>query len=128
MRLREARKRAGLTQAELASKIGIGQNTYSYWETGKTKIDNVSLAKLAEILGVSIDYIMGHDIYEPEKKDYEEISRHKESSFVLSPEEILHIKKYRTLDDVGKSVVDAVLETQVQRIAEKQGLSSDKAI
>lgn len=57
--LKNARKAARLTQAELASKIGITQSGYSDWERGETKIDSASLAKLSEILGVSIDYLVG---------------------------------------------------------------------
>ena len=65
MRLKEARKAARMTQAEVAKILGVNQNTYSYWETGKTKIDNVSLSKLAEIFNVSIDYLL--DIKPPVK-------------------------------------------------------------
>ena len=65
MRLKEARKAARMTQAEVAKFLGVNQNTYSYWETGKTKIDNVSLSKLAEIFNVSIDYLL--DIQPPVK-------------------------------------------------------------
>jgi len=57
--LKNARKAAGFTQAELAAKIGITQSGYSDWERGETKIDGDSLAKLSAILGVSIDYIVG---------------------------------------------------------------------
>lgn len=58
MMLKDARKAARMTQAEVAKILGVNQNTYSYWETGKTKIDNVSLSKLAEIFNVSIDYLL----------------------------------------------------------------------
>ena len=57
--LKSARKKAGLTQAEVAEHIGITQNAYSYWENGKVKIDNESLAKLSKLYGVTIDYLMG---------------------------------------------------------------------
>lgn len=57
--LKNARKAARLTQAELASRIGITQSGYSDWERGETKIDSASLAKLSEILEVSIDYLVG---------------------------------------------------------------------
>ena len=60
-RLKEARKAANLTQAEVARRIGINQNSYSYWETGKVKIDNQSLSKLAAIFGVTTDYLLGLD-------------------------------------------------------------------
>ena len=59
--LKSARKAAGMTQAEVAKIVGITQNGYSYWENGKAKIDNESLAKLSRIFGVSIDYLIGVD-------------------------------------------------------------------
>ena len=61
MRLKEARKNAKLTQKEIASIIGVNQNTYSYWENGKTKVDNVTLKKLAEVLNVSVDFLLGDE-------------------------------------------------------------------
>ena len=61
MRLKEARKNARLTQKEIASIIGVNQNTYSYWENGKTKVDNVTLKKLAEVLNVSVDFLLGEE-------------------------------------------------------------------
>ena len=57
--LKNARKSARLTQAENKTKIGITQSGYSDWERGETKIDSASLAKLSEILEVSIDYLVG---------------------------------------------------------------------
>ena len=59
MRLKEARKAARMTQAEVAKELGVNQNTYSYWETEKTKVDNVSLSKLAKMFNVSVDYLIG---------------------------------------------------------------------
>lgn len=57
--LKIARKAAGLTQAEVAAKIGISQNAYSYWENDKVKIDNESLIKLSRLFGKTTDYLMG---------------------------------------------------------------------
>lgn len=58
MRLKEARIASRMTQKEVAQLMGINQNTYSYWESGKTRIDNISLGKLASIFGVSVDYLL----------------------------------------------------------------------
>lgn len=58
-RLKTMRKVKRKTQQEIASIIGIGQNTYSYWESGKVKIDNESIYKLAEYYGVSADFLLG---------------------------------------------------------------------
>lgn len=59
LRLKDARKAKGMTQAEISKEIGISQNGYSNWETGKNKIDSESLNKLAELYGVSTDYLLG---------------------------------------------------------------------
>lgn len=60
IRLKEARKAKGLTQVEVARVIGISQNGYSDWETGKNKVDNASLNKLAALYNVSVDYLLGN--------------------------------------------------------------------
>lgn len=66
MYLREARIRAGLTQAEISKKIGLSQNQYSNWETGKAKIDSRQILRLSEILGVSVNYLLGKESPAPE--------------------------------------------------------------
>lgn len=58
-RLKEARKAKGLTQVDVAKIIGISQNGYSDWETGKNRVDARSLAKLADLYGVTINYLLG---------------------------------------------------------------------
>lgn len=59
--LRQLRKSKGLTQTEIAQFIGITQNSYSYWENDKVKIDNASIVKLADFFGVSVDYLLGRE-------------------------------------------------------------------
>lgn len=59
MKIREARKKKGFTQMKVAKLLGVNQNTYSYWENGKTKIDHFTLAKLAEVFEVSTDFLLG---------------------------------------------------------------------
>lgn len=59
--LKAARKKKGLTQIEVAKYIGLTQGAYSAWENGHVKIDSQSLARLAELLGVSMHYLLGED-------------------------------------------------------------------
>ena len=66
--LRKLRKSKGLTQTEIAQFIGITQNSYSYWENDKVKIDNASIVKLADFFGVSVDYLIGRDDITPEDR------------------------------------------------------------
>lgn len=59
-RLKELRKQAHLTQVELASKLGVVQSSYADWERGKKKPTQDNLVKIAQILNVSVDYLVGN--------------------------------------------------------------------
>ena len=60
VRLKELRKEANLTQVELAKRLGIGQSSYADWERGKKKPTQENLVKIAQVLNVSIDYLVGN--------------------------------------------------------------------
>ena len=60
VRLKELRKQAHLTQVELAKRLGIGQSSYADWERGKKKPTQENLVKIAQVLNVSIDYLVGN--------------------------------------------------------------------
>lgn len=57
-KLRKYRTEKGLTQAELAKKAGLGLNTISNYESGKTYPQNREVyTTLANILGVNPDHL-----------------------------------------------------------------------
>ena len=60
-RIKAARKKAGMTQKELADKLGIPYQGISQYERGirNPKID--TLVKIADILDVSTDYLLCRD-------------------------------------------------------------------
>lgn len=66
LKLKELRKKSGLSQQELAQKLDVTQATLSGWENEKYEIDNASLLKCASIFNVSVDYILAANI-EPEE-------------------------------------------------------------
>lgn len=57
-RLREARKRRGWSQAELAERLGRTQTAVSYWEAGKRAPGLDDLIDLSFELGQEIDYFL----------------------------------------------------------------------
>ncbi len=59
IRIREARKRKGLTQIALGDLIGADGNLISRWETDKVIPSNPYVVKLAETLDVSSAYLLG---------------------------------------------------------------------
>lgn len=58
-RLKEARERRGLTQAELGKEAGLPSTTLSHFESGSRKPSFDNLRRLTRVLGVSTDYLMG---------------------------------------------------------------------
>ena len=54
-KIRQLRFKAGLTQEQLAEKLGIGAQAVSKWENAAAMPDITTLPLLAEIFGVSID-------------------------------------------------------------------------
>lgn len=59
-RLKKLRKDTGLTQVDVASKLGISQQAYASWERGVKKPTQDNLVKIAQVLNVSVDYLVGN--------------------------------------------------------------------
>ena len=59
-RLKDLRKQAELTQVDVAEKLGISQPAYASWERGLKKPTQENLVKIAQILNVSVDYLVGN--------------------------------------------------------------------
>lgn len=57
-RLRQIRKRIGMTQAELASRSMVSQQTISKLESGRAR-STTELVKIARALNVTADYLYG---------------------------------------------------------------------
>ena len=60
-KIRELRKEKKLTQTDLAKRLNTTTSNVSGWECGKWQPDNDTLIRLAEILNVSVDYLLGRD-------------------------------------------------------------------
>lgn len=70
-RLTEYRKKAGLSQEELADKLGISRQAVSKWERGEASPDTDNLIALSKIYGVSLDDLLFADPKEKEEKPKE---------------------------------------------------------
>lgn len=58
-RIKEARERKGLTQAELAAKLGVAQNTFCGYENGNHDPKSNKLAIIAKECDTTVDYLVG---------------------------------------------------------------------
>lgn len=55
----ELREKRGLSQGEVAAKIGSTRAAISHYETNRRQPDSRILSKLADLFNVTTDYIMG---------------------------------------------------------------------
>ena len=57
-----ARKKRGLSQEEVAEKLGVSRQTISKWELDETLPDICQSKKLANLYGLSLDELIEFDI------------------------------------------------------------------
>lgn len=58
-RIRQLREERGLTQAELAKRLGITRSSVNAWEMGISVPSTQYIVELAEMFRVSTDYLLG---------------------------------------------------------------------
>ncbi len=52
------RKNKGMTQGQLAEKLGVSHQAVSNWERGETMPDIAILTQLAKVLGTTVDRLL----------------------------------------------------------------------
>lgn len=72
-RLRELREEKGYLQKFVADKIGVRSNTLSGYENGTRSPDPEMIKKLADLYGVTTDYLLGHEVKDIDSMSDEEI-------------------------------------------------------
>lgn len=78
-RIKEARKKAGLTQKELAAKLGIAYQTLAQWENDLRNPKQGTLEKIASALGIN-----WYELYaESEKEQIEAKKNYDTAKFLL---------------------------------------------
>ena len=67
-KISDLRKKKGMTQAELAEKLNYTDKAVSKWERGESVPDIVVLKSIADLFGVSLDYLVS-EYHEKEAKN-----------------------------------------------------------
>ena len=62
--IRDYRKKANLTQEQLAEAMGVTGASVSKWENGQSAPDLGLLTELADFFGISVDALLGHRVRE----------------------------------------------------------------
>ena len=88
-KLYELRRKANLSQEELADKIGVSRQAVSKWERAESSPDTDNLIALAQIYGVTLDELLNVD-----QVDIEEVlGKEEDSKIDLSKESTISIEK-----------------------------------
>lgn len=108
--LRNYREAAGLTQLQVAERLGITKSTYCNYESGKREPDVAKIKKIAKALGVSADVLLGtgHD---------------SKKAPAFSAGALKLAKDYETLDAHGRAAVRVVMDEELNRMEELSNLA-----
>ncbi len=63
------RKQRGMSQEELAAKLGVSRQAVSKWERGEASPDTYNLIQLARAYGTTLDELVGEDGEGPDSRD-----------------------------------------------------------
>lgn len=74
-KIRELRKKANLTQKQLADKLGISEQSVAHYESNRRSPDPYMLQKIASLFDTSIDFLLGN---EPSAKFKEQTEENRE--------------------------------------------------
>lgn len=110
-KLVECRTKLGISQRELANRLGVTPVRLNYWEKGKREPDVYYIKALARELGVTGDYLLetpfAEQLDEPKKEPD------------ISPDAMKVAKDYDTLDRRGKRLVRGVLDIEIENLRYK---------
>lgn len=117
--LKELRLQNGLSQADVADKIGVSQGTYFRMENGSTKIDDATIDKLARLFKMTTRNLMAYGDY---KKSLSlGHLAHGAMEFVLDPKNAVFIQTAiidRQISDLMKAK-EELLKNMNEQMTEK---------
>ena len=65
-KLMDLRRKAGMSQEQLADRLGVTRQSVSKWESGAAMPELVKLISLSDFFGVSVDYLVKDTLEAPE--------------------------------------------------------------
>lgn len=112
--LKKSREATGLTQAQVADKLGISDGTYKNYEQGKREPNNSLLCRIADLFGVTTDYLLGRK---------QQISPLVKLNLNVKVNDEKFIELYSTLpDEVKKIFVDTMAKLSNAAIDSKNSI------
>ena len=114
-RIATLRKEKGWTQVELAEKLSVSDKTVSKWESDGGYPEISQLPVMANIFGVSIDYLMTGKTPEKEIITMSKAELCAKNDDASMAEEVIDLPN----DENGKNITDYVLQYRCFKVFEK---------
>ncbi len=113
-RIKQLRKENGMTQVDMAQKLGVTKGTVSTWETDSRVPGFETLNQMCDMFQRSLDYLMGRsDDATPPVRTDEELTELAISQVAEDLTE--YVVKYCRLDQYGRDAVEAVIRAEYNR-------------
>ena len=113
-RIKQLRKKKGISQSELAELIGVKNNTVSTWERGTRKPDFEALHLLSDYFEVSFEYILGSSDKEEARVKPTQDELNELALAALADDLYDNMKKYCMLSDKSQKMIDALINATYQ--------------
>lgn len=123
--LKSARKSTGMTQKDVSTALNISPNTYKNYEQGLREPNGDTIVALANLFGVSTDYLLGRPTAQPPTDALERLFS--EKSFSALEEELL--RKYMELPhEARQAVVRFINDATAKALQRKNGTAPQKLL
>lgn len=115
-KFKKLRKSNGLLQSDIASKINVSTSTVGMWEQGRNQPDNETVKKMANIFGVTTDYLLDNDIKEDKNKELLETISEDLSDPI---NRVLYKKTSELKNEKDKQIVLSVIQGLIHGVDEE---------
>lgn len=124
-RIKQLRKKKGISQSELAEVIGVKNNTVSTWERGTRKPDFEALNLLSDYFEVSFEYILGSSDKEETRVKPTQDELDQLALSALADDLYDNMKKYCQLSTKSQKMIDALINATYQMEKQDGELKGD---
>lgn len=119
-RLQKSRKKAKLTQEQVANKLGLDYSTISKYENDHSQPDNDTLIVLADLYLVTVDYLLGRSV-EQSDHDLSLVDAYlpNEKLEKLTPKQMEKINDFLSLPEDIQMNIGTMIEAAVEIVKNK---------
>lgn len=115
-KLKNLRKSKNLFQSDIAKKLNVSTSAVGMWEQGRAQPDSWCIKQLANIFGVTTDYLLDNDVKEDANKDLLETI----SADLSNPiNRVLYKKTSELKSDLDKQIVLNIIEGLMKGVDEE---------